>query len=87
MRYWVSFGTAGKFMKKYLTGDLYTEILQTCSNYEVEENWKSLFLMTAIFQRLSNEVPQKLNFQIDINDQNNLVEYLKQKYNGQKKYR
>ena len=83
----VSFGTAGKFMKKYLTDDLYKEILQIYSNYEVEENWKSLFVMTTIFQQLSNEVAQKLNFQTNTNEQNNTLEYLKQKYDGQKKYR
>ena len=81
----VSFGTAGKFMKKYLTGDLYNEILRTYSNYEIEENWKSLFVMTTIFQQLSNEVAQKLSFKIDTNEQKNTLEYLKQKYEEQKK--
>jgi aminoglycoside 6-adenylyltransferase len=83
----VSFGIGGKFMKKYITDDLYKELLKTYSNSEVEENWKSLFGMTTIFQRLSNEVAQKLNFQIDTSEQTNTMEYLKRKYDGQKKYR
>jgi aminoglycoside 6-adenylyltransferase len=83
----VSFGIDGKFMKKYITDDLYKELLKTYSNSEVEENWKSLFGMTTIFQRLSNEVAQKLNFQIDTSEQTNTMEYLKRKYDGQKKYR
>jgi hypothetical protein len=52
-----------------------------------EEKWKSLFVLTTIFQRLSNEVVQKLNFQIDTSEQTNTMEYLKQKYDEQKKYR
>lgn len=81
----VSFGTGGKFMKKYITDDLYKELLKTYSNSEIEENWKSLFVMTEFFRGLSNEVAQNLNFQIDTSEQTNTIEYLKQKYDGQKR--
>ena len=62
------------------------KILKIYSDSEVEENWKSLFVMTMIFQRLSNEVAQKLDFLIDTSEQDNTIEYLKQKYEGQKRY-
>ena len=82
----VSFGTSGRFMKKHITDEFYKELLKTYSNSEIEDNWKSLFVMTEIFRRLSNEVAQKLNFQVDRNEQNNTITYLKQKYDWQKRY-
>ena len=83
----VSFGQGGKFMRKYLTGDFYKKILYTYSNFDIEENWKSLFVMTDIFQQTSNEIAQELGFQINKNEQHNTVEYLKQQYDEQKNYR
>jgi len=57
----VSFGKAGKFLKTYMDDDFYEKILLTYANFETEENWKALFLMTEIFQQASNFVADNLD--------------------------
>ena len=76
----VSFGKAGRFMRKYLSENFYIKILQTYSNYKFEDNWKSLFVMADIFRQTSNQIAKELGFQINRNNQNNTMEYLKQEY-------
>ena len=41
--------------------------------------------MIELFVLFSNEIADKLNFQIDKVEQENLINYLKNQYNGQKK--
>ena len=79
--FFVSFGKGGKQMKQYLSDDLYEKILQTYSDANTESNWKSLFVMTDLFIAFSNEVAEKLSYEINLTEQKNTVEYLKQKYN------
>jgi len=81
----VPFGKAGKFMKKYLPDEYYSMTLKTYSNFDIENNWQSLFIMIELFVLFSNEIADKLNFQIDKVEQENLINYLKNQYNGQKK--
>ncbi len=83
----VSFGKAGKFMYKYLTKDDYAKVLQTYSNFNIENNWKSLFIMTELFEQISTELSLKLRFQQDKEEQENITNYLRHLYNEQKNYR
>ncbi len=76
----VNVGKAGKFIKNYLSEDFYQDILQTYSNADIEENWKSLFKMTEIFQQISSETARKLNFQFDKVEQEKTLAYLKERY-------
>lgn len=76
----VNVGKAGKFIKNYLAEDFYRDILQTYSNAEIEENWKSLLRMTEIFQQTSIETARKLNFQLDKFEQEKTLAYLKELY-------
>ena len=80
----VSAGKAGKFLKAYLSSDFYETILMTYSNSELEENWKSLFLMTEIFQATSNFIADKLKFGINKTEAQKTISYLKDRYNEQK---
>ncbi len=77
----VSFGKGGKQMKQFLPKDLYERILQTYSDADLESNWKSLFVMTDLFTSFSKEVAEKLNFDINLPEQKNTVDYLQEKYN------
>lgn len=81
----VSFGTAGKFLKLYLPYNFYKKILLTYSNFETEENWMALFIMTEIFQETSTFVAEQLGFGINIQEQQNTFAYLKELYAEQKK--
>jgi aminoglycoside 6-adenylyltransferase len=78
----VSFGKAGRFMKLYLPGDLYERILMTYSGSDVEENWKSLLIMTDIFSQFTAEVADKLNFPLNRSEEQNVTEYLKRIHEG-----
>ena len=83
----VSFGKAGRFIRNYVTDDFYEKILQTYSGSDIEENWKSLFIMTDVFKQASNEIAQQLGFQIAKKEQDDTLEYLQKQYNEQKNYR
>jgi len=76
----VSSGKAGKLMNRYVPGDLYEKILQSYSNADIEENWKSLFIMTELFDQLSGEVSRNLNFRKNEEEQNNTIGYLQHQY-------
>jgi len=67
-------------MRKYLSENFYNKILKTYSNDKFEDNWKSLFVMADIFRQTSNQIANELGFQINRNNQNNTMEYLKQEY-------
>ena len=56
------------------------------SNFEIENNWQSHFLMTEIFANISNEISTKLNFQQDKVEQENTINYLRKLYDEKKNY-
>lgn len=77
----VSFGKAGRYMKKYVAADLYQKVLATYTDANIESNWQSLFIITACFQQLSIDVANQLNFTIHLKEQENTIEYLQKKHN------
>jgi aminoglycoside 6-adenylyltransferase len=82
----VSVGKAGKFLKTYLSNDFYEKVLLTYSACELEDNWKSLLLMTEIFQQTSNFVADKLGFSINKTEEQNAISYLNDQYDEQQNY-
>ena len=82
----VSFGKGGKFMFRYLAEDYSAKVLQTYADSDIENNWKSLFVMTALFEQASCEVALALKFQQDKAEIQNMISYLKQLHYGQKNY-
>jgi len=83
----VSFGKSGKFLKSYLSDNLYKKLLLTYSNSETEENWKALFLMTEIFQETSDSIAEEFGFIVNKKKQQNTIAYLKELHDRQKDYR
>ena len=77
----VSFGKGGKFIFKYLNEDYSTRVLQTYADSDIENNWKSLFVMTDLFEQASCEIALRLKFQQDKDEMQNTIDYLKQLYN------
>ncbi|MGI8582516.1 MAG: aminoglycoside 6-adenylyltransferase [Chitinophagaceae bacterium] len=80
----VSFGKGGKFMKKYLTAHEYNTILTTYPDFKPENIWTSLFVMTDLFSEFAVHVAEKLNIKYNFYEQENTVNYLRQKYNDRK---
>ncbi|HYF33247.1 MAG TPA: aminoglycoside 6-adenylyltransferase [Chitinophagaceae bacterium] len=76
----VSFGTAGRFIKKYVPDNYYQRILQTYSDADIENTWQALFNMMDLFTQTSNEVAQELDFPIDKKEQENASRWLRQQY-------
>jgi aminoglycoside 6-adenylyltransferase len=76
-RFSVSFGKAGRNMKKYVSGNYHEKIMQTYSGPDINLNWKALFTMMEIFQQTSNEVADKLNFSVNNEEQENVTRYLR----------
>jgi aminoglycoside 6-adenylyltransferase len=79
----VSFGKGGKYMKRNLSSIQYDKILATYSDQQLENNWKSLFLMTALFGEFAATIADRLHFQYNLDEQQNVMTYLKTSYHGQ----
>jgi aminoglycoside 6-adenylyltransferase len=73
----VSMGKSSKYLKKYVSNDFYEKVLLTYSNFELEENWRSLLLMAEVFQQTSNFVADKLEFRINKIEEQSTMSYLK----------
>jgi aminoglycoside 6-adenylyltransferase len=76
----VSFGKGGKFMDKYLPGELYSKILSTYSDHQARNNWTSLFVMTELFGQLATIVANKSNFKYNFQEEENVKRYFRQLY-------
>lgn len=76
----VSFGTGGRHMSEYLEKSLYDRILFTYSDYKIENNWKSLITMTEIFGELAARVSDRLDFNHNSGEEQNVKLYVGQCY-------
>ncbi len=76
----VSFGKAGKFVNRYLSKADYEKLLTTYSNYEIKNNWQSLFIMTDLFGQFAIEFSTKMNFHYEMTEQKNTINYLKKMF-------
>ena len=76
----VSFGKAGRNMKKYISEELYDKILSTYPDSRIENIWKSLFIMTSLFDELADDIARFLKFHYNKEEASNVTEYLKQVY-------
>lgn len=73
----VSCGKAGKFINRYLSKTDYEKLLTTYSNYEIKNNWQSLFIMTDLFGQFAMEFSTKMKFHYETTEQQNTIDYLK----------
>lgn len=55
-------GPVGKGLKKYLPPELWAELETTWVGAGIEENWRALFAMTALFRRVAAEVATALDY-------------------------
>jgi aminoglycoside 6-adenylyltransferase len=78
----VSFGKSGKYMKNYVSPELYEKILLTYPDHKAENIWRSLFLMTELFSEFANKISQSLHFSYNKIEEDNVREYLEQLQTG-----
>lgn len=72
----VSIGKSGRFLKQYLSTELYENLLKTYSDSELEANWNALFLMMKIFKEIQIEVAEKLHFNTNLKEADNSIGYI-----------
>ncbi|HEY4876989.1 MAG TPA: aminoglycoside 6-adenylyltransferase, partial [Puia sp.] len=73
-----SFGKSGKYIKKYISTDLYEKTLMTYPDHKPENIWHSLFLMAKLFSEFANNVSHSLHFSYNKTEETNMREYLEQ---------
>jgi aminoglycoside 6-adenylyltransferase len=69
-------GIGGRHMKRYLSPELYDQVLATYPDSNKANIWMSLFLMTALFDDLARKIAASLKFQYNIEESKNVTEYL-----------
>lgn len=74
----VSFGKSGKYMKNYISPEIYEKILFTYPDHKPENIWHSLFLMMELFSEFANKVSASLRFSYNQIEVNNVRKYLEQ---------
>jgi aminoglycoside 6-adenylyltransferase len=79
----VSFGKGGKFMTNYLSDETCNKILMTYADFEVQNNWEALFVMTELFGTLATSVASSLKFHYNQSEEMNVLKYLNQLYHHQ----
>lgn len=75
-RFSVSFGKCGKFLKSHISKETYTKILETYSNYQIENNWYALSIMTELFGDFAKSVAKKMEFSYNKSEEENVNCYI-----------
>ena len=73
----VSFGASGKHLKQLIDLELYEKILATYADANIENIWKSLFLMTDIFDESATNIANYFGFSYNTVESLNAINYLK----------
>lgn len=73
----VSFGKCGRNVKKFVSPELYKRILETYADSDIENVWRSLFNMSAIFSELAVRTSSSLYFKYDLIEDEKVNRYLK----------
>ena len=74
--YAVSSGKMGKYIEKYLDGDLWEKYLSTFPIGTYEALWASLFSACELFRELAVKIADKYLYDYPYNDDRSMTEYL-----------
>lgn len=77
----VSVGKSAKYMKNYLSEELYERYMKTYSHGNKESVWKAVFRMCDLFEETAEELSEKLGFYYDDREAANSRTYLEHVYN------
>jgi aminoglycoside 6-adenylyltransferase len=70
-------GVSGKWFKKQLDPQMWSEVEETFAGANVEENWKAMFKIAELFERLTSEVGAHLGYAYPTEVDRNVIQYLK----------
>lgn len=74
----INLGFQNRFLKKYVSPELWTKILATYPDARIQHILNSLFEMTSIFHELAAELSKHLELDYNREEANNVIEYLDQ---------
>jgi aminoglycoside 6-adenylyltransferase len=69
-------GKYGKFYKKYLEPELYTELIATYQTTDVNALWNSLFATIKLFQKIAQNVAEQLGLPYPLPEHGHIINYL-----------
>lgn len=69
-------GKHGKFYKKYLEPELYTELIGTYRTVDLNELWNAVFLTIKLFQKVAQNVAEQLGVVYPLHEHKHIIEYL-----------
>jgi len=72
----INTGVAGKWLKKYLDPEIWSDIEMTFVGANLEENWKAMFKIAEIFGRLTSEIGTNLGYTYPTELDQNVTVYL-----------
>ncbi|HEV8084239.1 MAG TPA: aminoglycoside 6-adenylyltransferase [Chitinophagaceae bacterium] len=67
----------GRWFKRYLDNETWSQIEETFADSSIEKNWESLFATTRLFNRIATEVARQSNYEYSFTLEKNIIEYLK----------
>jgi aminoglycoside 6-adenylyltransferase len=76
----VSPGLHGKYIRQYLSDDEYSMLLKTYPDEKSKNIWNALFLMADIFKTFARSVAEKLSFNYNTTEQDNVISHLHTQY-------
>jgi len=72
----VSTGLYGKWFKRYLDTETWTELESTYANSDIKENWVAFFRMVDLFRKMATKVGVQLGYEYPIHLDNEVTEYI-----------
>jgi aminoglycoside 6-adenylyltransferase len=69
-------GKHGKFYKKYLEPELYTELIKMYPSGDVNELWNAVFFTIRLFQKVAQKVADQLGVVYPLEQHQRIIEYL-----------
>ena len=73
----VTTGKNHKYIDRYLSKDMWGNLISTYANADSERIWKSLFAMCELFGKTAIYVADRLSFEYKKSDEVNVVDYIK----------
>lgn len=72
-----SIGKSGKYLERYLSEDVWARFLHTYPSAGIQAIWDAVFIMCELFEETAKNVASELNFDYNLEDACNSMEYLK----------
>ncbi|QHQ63554.1 aminoglycoside adenylyltransferase [Anaerocolumna sedimenticola] len=70
-------GKSGKWLKKYLTKDIYEEFISLYSSADYEEQWDKLLRSGSLIREIGQELADKMGYVYPLQDDQNVSDYIR----------